>query len=610
MSAAGATVVCAARGRRRAGPPPAAPAALLLLLRRRRRHHDLPHGAGARRDADAGDGVRLHRVGEAPRADVPGRDGAQAEAGLRRPRAGARRRPHPGLRRGRRQRGAPRHPHPGPAPHHRRDRAGRQVQVPHRARANRRLRQAADRQDRRLHPATRPDPDEQRLVLEGEDLDDRHLIHDVCRADGAVIHLLVQRSSAKISAAEADGGFEVSIVARDAGQQLPRRDVGIEPVVVGNPKEAAAQLPSAVRDMIDAAVAGMENGNAPIMSSEGTGSLLHAGRGGAPARGSVQAGGRGAHGRQQPARPPRVVHRRRAQERDARWGGRAQGGRGLHPRPPTRRPPPVDRRRWRAWFAGVPPTALVRCTHKAFRQPEASPLAPPPVPKLGSMQAFVSNCGSCEDMGPRAFPVQEVHKICVLDIRLANADRHAGNILVCKHDDGGMSLVPIDHGYCLPESVSSSDPSISAFICIGSSSSWINSCMQFEDCTFEWLYWPQCRQPFGEETVEYVRSLDAEEDIAMLRLHGWEVSRECARTLRVATMLLKKGVERGLAAFDIGSILCRETLTKESAIEEIVREAEAQRQRGGGCDDDETAFISEVMDSRLDEIPPAGAKVI
>ena len=49
----------------------------------------------------------------------------------------------------------------------------------------------------------------------------------------------------------------------------------------------------------------------------------------------------------------------------------------------------------------------------------------------------------------------------MLDIRLANADRHAGNILVCRDDQGrGMSLVPIDHGYCLPESVSSISLSI------------------------------------------------------------------------------------------------------------------------------------------------------
>nr|BAC99467.1 hypothetical protein [Oryza sativa Japonica Group] len=43
--------------------------------------------------------------------------------------------------------------------------------------------------------------------------------------------------------------------------------------------------------------------------------------------------------------------------------------------------------------------------------------------------------------------------ICVLDIRLANAGRHAGNILTCRDEQGhGLSLVPIDHGYRLPES--------------------------------------------------------------------------------------------------------------------------------------------------------------
>ena len=68
---------------------------------------------------------------------------------------------------------------------------------------------------------------------------------------------------------------------------------------------------------------------------------------------------------------------------------------------------------------------------------------------------LLENNGSCEDMGPGAFPVEEVHKICVLDIRMANADRHAGNILLSKEQvDGKTLLIPIDHGYCLPETVS------------------------------------------------------------------------------------------------------------------------------------------------------------
>ena len=37
---------------------------------------------------------------------------------------------------------------------------------------------------------------------------------------------------------------------------------------------------------------------------------------------------------------------------------------------------------------------------------------------------------------------------------------------------GAHELVPIDHGYVLPDS--------------------------FQDISFEWLYWPQARQPLGE----------------------------------------------------------------------------------------------------------------
>lgn len=49
----------------------------------------------------------------------------------------------------------------------------------------------------------------------------------------------------------------------------------------------------------------------------------------------------------------------------------------------------------------------------------------------------------------------------------------AGNILVRKGPEGAWQLVPIDHGYILPDS--------------------------FQDISFEWLYWPQARAPFGEQ---------------------------------------------------------------------------------------------------------------
>lgn len=100
-------------------------------------------------------------------------------------------------------------------------------------------------------------------------------------------------------------------------------------------------------------------------------------------------------------------------------------------------------------FAGVPPTAMVRSVHKVYNNPKGVKDA-----KVGSLQMFMKNDGSCEDIGPGGFPVEEVHKISVFDIRMANADRHAGNILTAKGEDGKTVLIPIDHGYCLPENVS------------------------------------------------------------------------------------------------------------------------------------------------------------
>ncbi|CAI5981353.1 unnamed protein product [Closterium sp. NIES-65] len=115
-------------------------------------------------------------------------------------------------------------------------------------------------------------------------------------------------------------------------------------------------------------------------------------------------------------------------------------------------------------FAGVPRTSLLG------------------IRKIGSLQQFVPAMSNCEDMGPARFAASEVHKIAVLDMRLANADRNGANILV-KRDGTDLKLIPIDHGYCLPETL--------------------------EDCTFEWLYWPQAKQPLSEEVREYIAKLDA-----------------------------------------------------------------------------------------------------
>ncbi|XP_076957467.1 phosphatidylinositol 4-kinase gamma 4-like [Bidens hawaiensis] len=434
------------------------------------------------------------------------------------------------------------------------------------------------------------DIDEQEILFKGHKLEDERLINDICKNNNDAVIQLVVRKSAKIRPKPVDKNFELSIVASQSKDSekddiavrelrngahgieyyglVPKealnRSVWLEPVIV-NPK---ASLPTVVLDLINSTYDGLIKGNYPIRSSEGTGGAYF----------MTNASGSKYISVFKPIdEEPKAVNNPRGLPVSTDGEGLKKGttvGEGAlrevaaylldHPRGERRSISGVD-----IGFSGVPPTFLAACLHKGFNHPDGVK------EKIGSLQMFMENNGSCEDMGPGAFPVDEVHKISVLDIRMANADRHAGNILVSKGQDGQFVLIPIDHGYCLPTS--------------------------FEDCTFDWLYWPQARKPFTPETLDYIKSLDAEEDIALLNFYGWNLPSECARTLRISTMLLKKGVEKGFTPFIIGNIMCRENINKKSVIEEIVEEAEDLVLPG--CS--EAAFIeavSQVMDRRLDLI--------
>lgn len=146
--------------------------------------------------------------------------------------------------------------------------------------------------------------------------------------------------------------------------------------------------------------------------------------------------------------------------------------------------------------------------------------------KLGSLQEFVYHIADTSDFGASRFRTRDVHAIGILDIRLFNTDRHAGNILVRQPQASSGScrdlsvfaagsrtlgmrppslinaaaaavasseyeLIPIDHGFCLPEAL--------------------------EAPFFEWLHWPQACLPFSEEELQYIARLDAAADIALLQ---------------------------------------------------------------------------------------------
>lgn len=174
--------------------------------------------------------------------------------------------------------------------------------------------------------------------------------------------------------------------------------------------------------------------------------------------------------------------------------------------------------------------------------------------KSGSLQRFVKSRCSSEDMGPSRFPCRDVHFIAMLDIRLCNSDRHPGNILVQENRDGGVQLVPIDHGYALPK--------------------W--RCLHEMD--FCWLNWPQSKSPFSVEELRYIELLDIESETDLLHT-ALGLPDDSLRTLRISTTLLKLGAKAGLTLFDIGSLMVRQNLDTRSVLEEEVAKSEDETLR-------------------------------
>ncbi|KAH6797864.1 phosphoinositide 4-kinase gamma 7 [Perilla frutescens var. hirtella] len=209
-------------------------------------------------------------------------------------------------------------------------------------------------------------------------------------------------------------------------------------------------------------------------------------------------------------------------------------------------------------FANVPPTALVKITHSIFNindgvnanRPQTKKL----VSKIASFQQYIPHDFDASDHGTSSFPVSAVHRIGILDIRIFNTDRHAGNLLVRKLDDigrfGQVELIPIDHGLCLPESL--------------------------EDPYFEWIHWPQASIPFSDDELEYIRNLDPARDSEMLKSELPMIREACLRVLYLCTIFLKGAAAYGMCLAEIGEMMTREFHNGEeepSELEVICMEA-------------------------------------
>lgn len=219
------------------------------------------------------------------------------------------------------------------------------------------------------------------------------------------------------------------------------------------------ELPKIIKDLIGSSLAGLEKGNRPIRTLESSGGVYF----------MPNVSGDGFVGVFKPTdEEPYALNNpyddlKTVKERQVMKKGMHVGEGAMkevvayildHPlKNLTIIPPSLSKQQ--SGFAGVPPTTMIRCLHDGFNHPTGFENSPKCI-KIGSLQKYVSFHSSCWELKCSLFPISEVHKITVLDIRLANTDRHDGNILACNlnsqnHD---FLLVPIDHGYCLPETVS------------------------------------------------------------------------------------------------------------------------------------------------------------
>jgi hypothetical protein len=78
-------------------------------------------------------------------------------------------------------------------------------------------------------------------------------------------------------------------------------------------------------------------------------------------------------------------------------------------------------------FSRVPETLLVKIRHDSLNYPKSCSES---YLKQGSLQQFIDNDGPAEDWGPASFQKTEVERIAILDLRVLNMDRNAGNLLV------------------------------------------------------------------------------------------------------------------------------------------------------------------------------------
>jgi len=155
------------------------------------------------------------------------------------------------------------------------------------------------------------------------------------------------------------------------------------------------------------------------------------------------------------------------------------------------------------------------------------------VGKLGSLHYFIPHLHDSWELSASFYSQSDFQRIAVLDLRLLNTDRHGGNILVLKEKDqnGALKLVPIDHAFCLPDSIE---------VC-------------GDHLWFEWMSWPQAKQPLLPETLSYIKNINLEADSKTLRALG--IGEDAIYTMMWCSSLLQFTLLTGHTLYETAEII-------------------------------------------------------
>lgn len=134
---------------------------------------------------------------------------------------------------------------------------------------------------------------------------------------------------------------------------------------------------------------------------------------------------------------------------------------------------------------------------------------------------------------------------------------------------GKYALAPIDHGYCLPH------------------------VLYTGEAVFAWLDWPQANEPLPADLVEYVQSLNVDEEADAIRRYiGAALPPTALLTLKVCTYLLQKGVAAGWTLSQIGHVMVREEFGKLSKLEVLIKKCMNKIRREHGEYDEQNPALS------------------